>query len=113
MSAHEVVIQFPKTRAVVCATAQDRRDAVAEELRAARARVEALRQEIAVLARRHDTSALEFKRRLSNGLTMIADLLAAQSRAATTPEARAQLSVVARRVAAEGRCQGRLTFLKE
>ena len=53
----------------------------------------------------------EFEHRVTNGLQLIAGLLSSQSRTATTPEARIQLSIAARRVIALGTVHNRLHLL--
>jgi two-component system, sensor histidine kinase PdtaS len=109
MSAHEIVIQFPKSYPVPCDTCGDERpDAMTARLQATLAREERLRKEIGELLRRQSTLALEFERRLLNGLEVIARLLSSQSQTATTPEAASQLSVVACGIAAIGRWQCRI-----
>jgi len=109
MSAHEVVIQFPKSYPFPCDTCEDERsDAMAAKLQATLAHEERLREETGELLRRQNTLALEFERRLLNGLEVIARLLSSQSQTATTPEAATQLSVVACGIAAIGRWQCRL-----
>jgi two-component sensor histidine kinase len=55
--------------------------------------------------------AQEFEHRLINGLQLIVSLLSLQSRAATTPEAAAQLTIASRRVSALGRVHHRLHLL--
>jgi two-component sensor histidine kinase len=77
-------------------------------LQATLAREERLHKEIGELLRRQNTLALEFERRLLNGLEVIARLLSSQSQTATTPEAANQLSVVACGIAAIGRWQCRI-----
>jgi hypothetical protein len=105
MSAYETVIQFPTPRAVPCGKRDvEQLDAMTAELQATLVRGAALREEIDELLRRQDTLAQEFERRLLNGLELIARLLSSQSRAATSPEAAAQLSVAARRITAIERC---------
>ncbi len=81
------------------------------ELLAARAREEALLREKSDLLRHQDTLALEFEHRVMNSLQMLSSLLTLQCRAATTPEAAAQLSIAAHRVSAVGRVHGRLHLL--
>jgi two-component sensor histidine kinase len=111
IAAHETVIQFPKPRAAACYPRQNERpDAMTAELQATLAREEALRTEIDDLLRRQETLTREFERRLANSLEVIASLLSLQSRAATTPEAAAQLRGTARRIAAAGRLRCRLNL---
>ena len=77
----------------------------------------ALKRELVLLHERSDllqrqaTLALEFEHRLTNSLQLIASLLSLQSRSATTPEATAQLTIAAGRVAALGRVHRRLHVL--
>ena len=92
-------------------------DALTAELQAALARETALRDLNAGLSQHHDLMVLEFKmmalefeQRFVNGLQCIAALLSLQSRIAA-PEAAAQLSIAARRVAAFGRVHQRLHFV--
>src|ERR1700728_796394 len=109
MSAHEIVIQFPKSYPVPCDTCGDEfSDAMTAKLQATLTREERLREEIGELLRRQNTLALEFERRLLNGLEVIARLLSSQSQTAATPEAASQLSVVACGIAAIGRWQCRI-----
>jgi len=63
------------------------------------------------LLRRQDMLAREFEHRLVNSLQLIVSLLSLQSRAATTVEAAAQLTIAAERVAAFGRVHRRLHLL--
>jgi two-component system, sensor histidine kinase PdtaS len=100
MSAYETVIQFPRPRV---STSDN-------DLRAALARGEALREEIGELLRRQETLAQEFEHRLLNGLDVIAQLLSSQSQSAATPEAAAQLNVAARRITAIRCSQDRLNI---
>ena len=112
MSAYETVIQFPTPRAAACDKRDvEQLDAMTAELQATLVRGATLREEIEKLLRSQETLAQEFERRLLNGLGLIARLLSSQSRAATTPEAAAQLSVAARRISAIGRSQGRPNIL--
>ena len=90
---------------------QDQRDALTAELKAALAREQALLLDKGELLLRQDTLAQEFEHRLVNSLQTIVSLLSLQSRAATTPEAAAQLTIAARRVAAFGRVHRRLHLL--
>ena len=80
------------------------------ELLAARAREAALLREKSDLSRRQVMLAQEFEHRLLNGLQLIASLLSLQSRAATTPEAAAQLAIAARRVTGWDACIASFTF---
>lgn len=84
--------------------------ALKAELVAARAREELLLREMRAQALRQDLMAREFEHRLVNGLQLIASLLSLQSRTAS-PEASAQLTVAANRVAALGRVHHRLHLL--
>jgi len=84
---------------------------VSVELRVARAREAALRQEMADLAQRQVMLAQEFEHRLINGLQLISSLLSLQSRAAASPDAAAQLTIAAQRVSALGRVHRRLHLL--
>lgn len=114
MSAHETVIQFPKSRQGARITCQNEQlDAITGELQAARARGQALREEIGDLLRRQNTLAQEFEQRLLNSLEVIASQLTLQSRTAATPEAAAQLCAAARRIAAVGRSPCRLSRLDQ
>jgi len=104
MSAHKTVVQFPKSRPGERGTRRNvQLDAMTAALLAARARGQALREEIGDLLRRQNTLAQEFENRLLNGLEVIANQLSLQGQAATTPEAAAQLCAAARRIAAVGR----------
>jgi two-component sensor histidine kinase len=102
MSAHETVIQFPKSRAAAYdAYEHETLEAVTTALQAALEREKILREEIGDLLRRQDTSGQEFEHRLANSLEVIANMLLSQGQAASTPEAAVQLSITARRIAAE------------
>lgn len=81
------------------------------ELKAALLREEALLQEKSELLQRQTLLAQEFEHRLINGLQLIVSLLTLQSRAATTDEAAAQLSIASKRVAAIARVHRRLHLL--
>jgi two-component sensor histidine kinase len=81
------------------------------ELQASLAREAALQRETRELAQRQAMLTQEFEHRLINGLQLIVSLLSLQSRIATTPEAAAQLTIAARRVAALGRVHHRLHLL--
>jgi two-component sensor histidine kinase len=102
--SHETVIHFPVSRERAGDPSEDEKlDAMTTELEAIAAREESLRREIDRLLSRQNNSVQEFENRLLNGLKMIANQLSLQSRAATTPEAAAQLSIVAGRIVAMGR----------
>jgi two-component sensor histidine kinase len=75
---------------------------MAAELQAARAREEALIREKSDLLARRDIVAEEFEHRLLNSLQIVISLLSLQSRTAG-PEAAAQLTVAAARIASFGR----------
>jgi two-component system, sensor histidine kinase PdtaS len=85
-------------------------DALTAQLQAARAREEALLRERSDLLQRQDLLVQEFEHRLVNSLQIIVSLLSLQSRAAT-PEAAAQLTVAANRVASFGRVHRGLHLL--
>ena len=108
----ESEFQFPALRAVVN-NAHERQvyETTAEALQAALAREAVLLRERDDLARRQIMLAQEFAHRLVNSVQLIVSLLSLQSRAATTPEATAQLAIAARRIAALGRVHRRLHLL--
>jgi two-component system, sensor histidine kinase PdtaS len=104
MSNSMSVIQFPESRKSAHDTRQNEQlDTLTAELLTARARGQALRDDIGSLLQRHNTLMREFENRLLNSLELIASQLSLQSRVATTREAAAQLSAAAHRVAAAGR----------
>jgi two-component sensor histidine kinase len=80
------------------------------ELQSAHAREAAWLNEKSDLLRRQDMLAREFEHRLVNSVQIIASLLSLQSRSAG-PEAAAQLTVAAKRVASFGRVHHRLHLL--
>jgi two-component sensor histidine kinase len=84
--------------------------ALIAELQATRAREGALLRERSDLLQRQDMLAQEFEHRLVNSLQIIVSLLSLQSRSAT-PEAAAQLTVAANRVASFGRVHHGLHLL--
>jgi two-component system, sensor histidine kinase PdtaS len=109
--AQENVIQFP----VRCAVERDARrqtryDALINELQAAHAREKVWLREKSDLLQRHDTLAQEFEHRLANSLQMIVSVLSLQSRTAS-PEAAAQLTVAANRIASFAHVHRRLHVL--
>jgi two-component sensor histidine kinase len=81
------------------------------ELEAALAREQILLRDKHEQSQRQVMMAQEFEHRLINSLQLIASLLSLQSRAATTPEGTAQLTIAANRVAALGRVHRRLHLL--
>ena len=83
-------------------------DALTAELQAALAREEVWTREKHDLSQRQVMLAQEFEHRLLNSLQLIVSLLSMQSRNATTPEAGAQLTIAADRVAALGRVHHQL-----
>ena len=109
--AQENVFQFPGGRAVErVARPQTQYAVLTAELRAARAREKAWLREKSDLLQRHDTLAQEFEHRLVNSLQIIVSVLSLQSRTAS-PEAAAQLTVAAGRVASFARVHRRLHLL--
>jgi two-component system, sensor histidine kinase PdtaS len=111
ISAHETVFPFPWGRAVEGDSRQRTlHDALTAELQAARARENVWLREKSELLQRHDMLAQEFEHRLVNSLQIIGSLLSLQSRTAS-PEAAAQLTIAARRVASFGRVHRRLHLL--
>jgi two-component system, sensor histidine kinase PdtaS len=111
ISAKESVFQFPwGATAWRDTTEQRQHDALTAELQAARTREEAWLREKSDLLKRQDMLAQEFEHRLINGLQIIVSLLSLQSRTAS-PEAAAQLTIAAGRIAAFGRVHRRLHLL--
>jgi two-component sensor histidine kinase len=109
--AQENVFQFPGGRAVErVARPQTQYAVLTAELQAARAREKAWLREKSDLLQRHDTLAQEFEHRLVNSLQIIVSVLSLQSRTAS-PEAAAQLTVAAGRVASFARVHRRLHLL--
>ena len=114
ISAREPVFQFRRSPAVWRDTSDQRRsDAFTAELQASLARENALRADNRDLMQRHVMLIQEFEHRVTNGLQLIAGLLSAQSRTATTPEACIQLSTAARRVVALGTVHNRLDLVDQ
>jgi two-component system, sensor histidine kinase PdtaS len=107
-SAHKVLFQFPLPR--VNRRDMRRHNELTAELQAALAREEVWLQEKRDLSQQQLLLAQEFEHRLVNGLQLISALLLLQSRT-TTPEAAAQLTIAARRVASFGRVHRRLHLL--
>ncbi len=85
--------------------------ALAADLQESLARERVLLREKGDLSQRQVMLTQEFEHRLINSLQLIVSLLSLQSRAATTPEASAQLMIAARRVGALGRVHRRLHLL--
>jgi two-component system, sensor histidine kinase PdtaS len=111
ISGQESVFQLPWGSAVRRATRkQNQHDALTSELQAARARETAWLREKSDLLQRQDMLTQEFEHRLVNGLQIIVSLLSLQSRR-VSPEAAAQLTIAARRVASFGRVHRRLHLL--
>ena len=111
ISARESVFQFPWERAVGRDTREHAQyDALAAELRAARTREEAWLHEKSELLQRQDLLTQELEHRLVNSLQIIVSLLSLQSRTAG-PEAAAQLTIAANRVASFGRVHRGLHLL--
>lgn len=86
-------------------------DALTADLQDSLAREEVLLREKRHLSERQVTLSQEFEHRLINSLQLIVSLLSLQSRAATTPETAAQLTIAARRVGALGRVHRQLHLL--
>jgi hypothetical protein len=108
---HETVVHFPTSRERASAPSEENElDAITAELQAIATREKSLQLEIDGLLLRQDNSAREFENRLLNGLRVIANQLLSQSRTATTPEAAAQLSIAARRIASVAPSQCRLNL---
>jgi two-component system, sensor histidine kinase PdtaS len=108
------LITFPPGRASGHdAREQNQYQALAAELQASRARESALLRDKHELSQRQIMLAQEFEHRLINGLQLVVSLLSLQSRAATTDEAAAQLTIASRRVAALGRVHHRLHLLDQ
>ncbi len=82
VSGRRIIIQFPWPRSAAYPEKQNELDVVAAELRAALARIEALREENRDLKQRQDTLVQEFEQRLVNGVQVIERLLPGQSQAA-------------------------------
>ena len=112
MSGPETEAQRPASDAVVRNKREEKpHKTLKAELQAALAREEALLRDKRELSRRQDMLTQEFEHRLINSLQLISSLLSLQSRAATTPEAAAQLTIASRRVASLGRVHRRLHLL--
>ena len=109
---NDPTLPFPGRRPIARDRGEQRKfDAMAAELQAALAREQVLLSDKRELADRQVMLAHEFEHRLINGLQLVVSLLSLQSRAATTPEAAAQLTIAARRVSALGRVHHRLHLL--
>ena len=107
---HETAFQFLGLRALG-PDMHEQTQVLTAELQAARARTDELLQERADLLQRQALLTQEFEHRLVNSLQLIVSLLSLQSRAATTAESAAQLTIAAGRVAALGRVHRRLHLL--
>jgi two-component sensor histidine kinase len=110
ISTQGTVFRFPGSRVVADARRQTQYDALTSELQAARARENVWLREKSDLLQRHDTLAQEFEHRLANSLQIIVSVLSLQSRTAG-PEAAAQLTAAAARVASFARVHHRLHLL--
>ena len=111
ISGRESIFEFPWSRARKRDTyEQTEYAALIAELQAARAREDTLLREKSDLLQRQDMLTQEFEHRLINSLQIIVSLLSLQSRTAT-PEAAAQLTVAANRVASFGRVHRGLHLL--
>ena len=111
ISVIDSVFQFPRNRAGESDTyEQAQYAALIAELLATRAREATLLREKSDLLQRQNTLAQEFEHRLVNSLQIIVSLLSLQSRTAS-PEAAAQLTVAANRVASFGRVHRGLHLL--
>jgi two-component sensor histidine kinase len=111
ISTQETVFQFPWGRTLERNSRErTRHDALTAELQAAHAREKAWLREKSDLLRRQDILAQEFEHRFVNSLQIIVSLLSLQSRTAS-PDAAAQLTVAARRVASFARVHRRLHHL--
>ena len=104
-SEHKTVFPLSSRRAVA---REKNYDALTAELQAVLAREEVWIREKHDLSQRQVMLAQEFEHRLLNSLQLIVSLLSMQSRTATTPEAGAQLTIAADRVAALGRVHRQL-----
>jgi two-component system, sensor histidine kinase PdtaS len=109
--AQGTVFQFPGGRAVKRGARWEwQYDALTSELQTARAREKAWLREKSDLLQRHDALAQEFEHRLANSLQIIVSVLSSQSQTAS-PEAAAQLTVAASRVASFARVHRQLHVL--
>ena len=109
--ARENVIQFPVRRALKRdARRQTQYDVLIDQLQAAHSREKVWLREKSDLLQRHVTLSQEFEHRLANSLQMIVSVLSLQSRTAS-PEAAAQLTVAANRIASFARVHRRLHVL--
>ena len=89
---------------------QTQYDALIDQLQAAHSREKVWLREKSDLLERHVTLSQEFEHRLANSLQMIVSVLSLQSRTAS-PEAAAQLTVAANRIASFARVHRRLHVL--
>ena len=108
VSVKDTAFWLPWTR--VARRDETQYDALTFELQAAHAREEALLREKSDLLQRQDMLAQEFEHRLINSLQIIVSLLSLQSRRAG-PDAAAQLTIAANRVASFGRVHRALHLL--
>jgi two-component system, sensor histidine kinase PdtaS len=108
ISAQKTEFQFPWAARADESNSREQTlyDALTTKLQAARAREKVWLHEKSDLLQRHQ----EFEHRLMNGLRIIGSLLSLQSRTAS-PEAAAQLTAAALRIASFGRVHHRLHLL--
>ena len=110
-TAHEIEFQFPWLSTIERDRHERKQDnALTAKLRTSLMREQALQTEINNLMRRQGEQAKEFEHRLLNNLQLIASVLSLQSRIAS-PDAAAQLTNAATRIAAFGRVHHQLHLL--
>jgi len=95
------------------AYSRSRFEQLVADLAASHLREKALALDLLNLSQQQVMHTQEFQHRLINGMQLIVSLLSMQSRSAATPEAAAQLSTAARRVAALGRVHRQLHLLDQ
>lgn len=108
---NETLVAFPARRAF--GRGRKQLDTLTAELQASLAREQVLLHDKEELSLRQVMLAQEFEHRLINGLQLVVSLLSLQSRAATTAEAAAQLTIASQRVSALGRVHHRLHLLDQ
>ena len=110
-TAQNSSLRFAPRRPIGNFAYQSDHNELVAELQAAHAREGALLSKMRELSQHQVTVEQEFGHRLINGLQMIVSLLSLQSRNAASPEASAQLTIAANRIAAFGRVHRRLHLL--